>query len=258
MIELQNSFTIPASPDEAWRVLLDIERIAPCMPGARLEAVNGDEYEGSVKVKLGAMVITYRGLAKIVQQDEQAHRAVLEASAREARGTGTAKATVVMSLAPVEGASEVTVLTSLHVTGKPAQFGRSVMAEVAARLINQFAERLREELAAGSAPAEDGGASPAAPAAGPDRQDAGGAFPGRPAAPRAQPAGRGTQSRDEPVDLLAVAGLPVAKRAAVAVAVIGASIVLARLLTGSAGAGRRRRVSGITIVCSCHHDRPVP
>lgn len=236
---MKNAFTIPAPIDEAWRVLLDIERVAPCMPGAKLESANGDQFEGSVKVKLGAMVLTYRGQARIVEQDEAAHRAVIEGSAKETRGAGTAKANVITTLRPRGDETEVEVVTELHVTGKPAQFGRGVMGEVAERLIGQFSDRLSEEMTSGGV---------SAPAAAPDAGDA--APPQETRRPIAAP-----RESDEPIDLLAVAGGPVAKRAAGAAAAGVALMVLVRAFTGG---GRRRGAPGlargVTVLCSCGHE----
>jgi carbon monoxide dehydrogenase subunit G len=150
MIELANSFTVPASPEETWRVLADIERVASCMPGLRLDAVVGNAFEGSFKVKLGVMAVTYRGTAALVEHDAGAHRAAVNASATETRGHGRATATARLSLAPVglaDNETEVAVLTALEVTGPPTRLGGDVVARVADRLAGQFARRLREELA---------------------------------------------------------------------------------------------------------------
>lgn len=241
MIELDNSFMIPASLDEAWRTLLDIERIAPCMPGARLETVTGDEFEGSFKVKLGVTAITYRGKAAIVQQDAQAYRAALNASAEETRGNGSAKAAIVFSLAPADGATEVSILTSLDVTGTPAQLGRGVLAKVAVRLTDQFAERLREELAsARPGPAADA-ASAAIP---PDTAGTSDGSTNRPGAPPAQsPPSSDTGTPGEPVGRLAAARAAVTrrsavKRAVVAVGVVGALIVAIRAVRDGARPGQ--------------------
>jgi len=245
MIKLRNVFTIPAPIDEAWKVLLDIDRVATCMPGAKLETTNGDEFEGSVKVKLGAMVLTYRGTAKIVQQDEATHRAVIEGSARETRGTGTASVTIIMSLEPQGGdATEVAVVTELNVTGKPAQFGRGVMADVAERLIDQFSERLREEITAGEVSKPVVAASGAA------------ATPPSDAQPPSRPLRQAYESDDEPIDMLAVAGMPVVKRAAGAAAALVALLFLVRA-TGDRKPslqGRAVLARGATILCSCGHE----
>ncbi|TFV67953.1 hypothetical protein E4P40_23930 [Blastococcus sp. CT_GayMR20] len=265
-MELRNTFTIPAPIEEAWQVLLDIERIAPCMPGAKIEASRGAEFDGSVKVKLGAMTLTYRGTAKIIEQDDAAHRAVIEGSAKEARGSGTAKATVVATLQPDGDGTEVEVRTSLHVTGKPAQFGRGVMAEVSERLIGQFAERLREEMvspqelpAAGAtadpSPSADGGGPSTDPKAA--APEAGPGVPSDTSAERTPPPRpvRPARESDEPIDLLAVAGGPVAKRAAGAAAAVALLLLLIRAVAGRSSAGRRPVLArGATIVCSCGHE----
>jgi carbon monoxide dehydrogenase subunit G len=265
MIELRNTFTIPAPLEEAWQVLLDIERIAPCMPGAKIEAARGEEFDGSVKVKLGAMVLTYRGTAKIIERDDAAHRAVIEGSAKEARGSGTAKATVVATLQPSGDGTEVEVRTALHVTGKPAQFGRGVMAEVSERLIGQFADRLQEEMTSPQEqPAADAVPGPASSASdGPSSDSRAGSSAGTsevPSDPSARSAEqprpvRPARESDEPIDLLAVAGGPVAKRAAGAVAAVGLLLVLIRVLRGGTSAGRRPVLArGATVLCSCSHE----
>src|SRR4051794_33588437 len=148
-MKLEHEFTVPTSVDEAWKVLLDVERVAPCMPGATLLTVDGDDFTGTVKVKVGPIQVTYKGQAKFAELDESAHRAVIEASGKEARGSGTAAATVTAILTSAGAASTtVKVETDLNVTGRPAQFGRGVMAEVGGKLIGQFAKCLAEELAA--------------------------------------------------------------------------------------------------------------
>ena len=153
-MKLEHEFTVPAPVDEAWKVLLDVERVAPCMPGATLLTVDGDTFTGSVKVKVGPIQVTYNGQAKFASLDEAAHRAVIEASGKETRGSGTAAATVTAVLLDAGGSTtNVRVETDLDVTGKPAQFGRGVMAEVAAKLIGQFSSCLAEELASPAAAA---------------------------------------------------------------------------------------------------------
>jgi carbon monoxide dehydrogenase subunit G len=132
------------------------------MPGATLLTVDGDEFTGSVKVKVGPITVTYKGKAKFAERDDSAHRAVIEASGRETRGSGTASATVNAVLTEAgSGTTKVSVVTDLNVTGRPAQFGRGVMEEVGAKLVGQFANRLAEELASPTAT----GPADAAPAA---------------------------------------------------------------------------------------------
>ncbi|MFF4911283.1 SRPBCC family protein [Streptomyces sp. NPDC001260] len=195
-MELHHEFTVPVPVDDAWRTLLDVERIAPCMPGASVEEYDGKTVTGSVKVKVGPITVTYKGTAVFEEQDDTAHRMVLIASGREMRGQGTARATVTSSLAERDGGTAVSVRTELTVTGRPAQFGRGVMSEVGDRIIGQFAECLSQRL-------------------------------GEPARPPAQEEPEET----EPLDLFRTAGVPVAKRAAVGVAaaLVVAAVVYAGL-----------------------------
>jgi carbon monoxide dehydrogenase subunit G len=151
-VQLENSFTVPAGIEEAWKVLLDIERVAPCMPGAALTSVDGDEFTGLVKVKLGPVGLTYNGKASFAEKDSAAHRAVIVAQGKDARGNGTAAATVTATLTEAGAAlTTVHVVTDLNITGKPAQFGRGVMTDVGNKLIGQFADCLATKLGAGDA-----------------------------------------------------------------------------------------------------------
>jgi uncharacterized protein len=166
-MELDNSFTVPVPPDQAWDVLLDVKRIAPCMPGATVDNVDGDVVNGRIKVKVGPVSLTYKGTAKFIERDPQAHLVVLEASGKETRGAGTASATVRASMAPdASGAgTEVTMHTSMNVTGRPAQFGRGVMVEVGGKLVDQFAVNLAQLIGGdtgGGEPAEGPAAAGAA------------------------------------------------------------------------------------------------
>ena len=155
-MQLEHSFTVPVGVDQAWQVLLDVERIAPCMPGASVDSVDGDEFTGTVKVKLGPINLTYKGKASFVEKDEAAHRAVIDARGKDARGNGTASATVTTSLHADGTSTRVEVVTELDVTGKPAQFGRGVMVDVGNKLIGQFADCLAATLGAGSEAGEAG------------------------------------------------------------------------------------------------------
>ncbi|MFC6884343.1 SRPBCC family protein [Actinomadura yumaensis] len=146
-MELDHEFTVPVPVDRAWSVLLDVERVALCMPGATLDSVDGEEYAGRLKVKVGAMTVTYRGTARIVAADESARTVTIEAAAKEARGPGTASATVQARLHDGDGGTtRVTVHTKLNVTGRPAQFGRNILSEVGAKLITRFAKALAQEI----------------------------------------------------------------------------------------------------------------
>jgi carbon monoxide dehydrogenase subunit G len=201
-MELHHEFTVPVPVGDAWHALLDIERVAPCLPGAVVEDYDGKTVTGSVKVKVGPVTVAYRGTAVFEEQDEAAHRMVLVASGRETRGQGTARATVTGTLTERDGGTAVSVRTDLTVTGRPAQFGRGVLAEVGDRLVGQFASCLAERLAE------------PAPAPAAEEQPQQWEEPG-----------------PEPLDLLRTAGLPVAKRAAGLVAALALlTWVAARLL----------------------------
>jgi len=139
-MELEHQFTVPVPVDRAWEVLLDVEKIAPCMPGAVIDSVDGDSFTGQVKVKVGPITVAYAGKASFLEKDATAHRAVVEAKGRETRGSGTAVATVTASMADEGGSARVTVVTDLAITGRPAQFGRGVLNDVGNKLIGQFAD----------------------------------------------------------------------------------------------------------------------
>jgi uncharacterized protein len=139
-MELTNEFTVDVPVDEAWTILTDVNRIAPCMPGAQLQEVEGDEYRGVVKVKVGPVTAEYRGKATFVEQDPVAHRAVLRAEGREARGQGNASATITATLEPLGDSTKVSVSTDLTITGRVAQFGRGVLADVSNKLLGQFVQ----------------------------------------------------------------------------------------------------------------------
>lgn len=147
-MKLDHSFTVPVPVEEAWSVLLDVPRVAPCMPGATLADFDGEGFTGAVKVKVGPIVLTYTGKGRFVERDEAARRVVVEASGRDTRASGTAAATVTATLKPEGDSTRVEVTTDLTVTGKPAQFGRGMLSDVGGRLIGQFADCLAVELAA--------------------------------------------------------------------------------------------------------------
>ena len=225
-MELQHSFSVPVDVDRAWAVLVDIEQVAPCMPGAALDTVDGDEFTGSVKVRLGPIGITYKGKARFVEKDEAAHRAVIDAQGKDARGNGTASATVTATLHPQDDGTRVEVNTDLAITGKPAQFGRGVMVDVGNKLIGQFADCLAGKLAKPAGPAADGPAA-VAPAAvsGPPPAAS------QPDTPQTSP--EAPAEEVAPIDLMASAGPAVLKRLA-PVALLLAVLVLVIVL-------RRRR-----------------
>jgi len=154
-MELEHSFTVPVPMERAWDVLLDVERVAPCMPGASLDSVTGDEIAGRIKVKVGPITMTYAGNAKFTERDKAAGVVTLEASGKETRGAGTASASVRSQLSGDGDTTHVTVHTNLNVTGKPAQFGRGVLAEVGGKLVGIFADNLAAMLAAEPEAADD-------------------------------------------------------------------------------------------------------
>jgi len=145
-MKLENAFTVPAPIDQAWEALLDVERIAPCVPGATLKGRDGDAYTGEMKLKLGPMLNTFQGTLERQEADADARRSVMKASARADRGQGNAAATITSVLTPEGDGTRVTVQTDLNVTGPLAQFGRGVMQDVSAKLMDQFAACLAAEL----------------------------------------------------------------------------------------------------------------
>lgn len=251
-MQLEHTFTVPVPVAQAWEVLLDVERIAPCMPGATVDSFDGETIEGRVKVKVGPIQVTYAGTAKFVEKDESARRAVIDANAKEARGTGTAAATITAVLTEAGQSTDVIVTTDLQITGKPAQFGRGVMVEVGNKLLGRFADCLADELsgrpstAGGAEAAEAPATASGAPASGtPVATTAAGAEPDGQAAAAARDIAASTSAsgpqasrgpaplrrlpEDDAVDLLEAAGLPVLKRLAPLVAGLVVLLLLWRL-----------------------------
>jgi carbon monoxide dehydrogenase subunit G len=223
-MKLENEFTVPAPVEQAWDVLLDVERVAPCLPGAAIEGADGDEHKGTMTVKIGPITTRYSGTIKIAEADADAHRAVMQARARDSRGQGTASATITSTMQEVEGGTRVRVETDLRVTGPAAQFGRGVMQDVSAKLMNRFADCLAQEMAGAPAPAA---AEPAPAAAGPRRPAA--APPPGPAGESAEAAARGEPAprpSEAVLDLGQVGREAMLRRAAPAVAVIAGLIGL--------------------------------
>jgi carbon monoxide dehydrogenase subunit G len=246
-MKLEHDFEVAASLADAWPLLLDLERIAPCMPGAQLQEIDGDEYRGIVKVKVGPITAQYRGVARVVEADEAARRVVLRAEGRDTRGQGNAAADIVATLQSEGSKTRVHVDTDLNVTGKVAQFGRGVMADVSAKLMDQFVSCLSTTVLSGGGGLADGAApaEPTAPAPGPESSPA----PPPPASPppassppasstpvgpAAQALATGPRRIDAPepeaVDLVRAAGGAVAKRVvplvAAAVVVVGVVVWL--------------------------------
>jgi hypothetical protein len=238
-VELTNEFTVGVPTEQAWALLTDVERIAPCMPGAELQEVEGDEYRGVVKVKVGPITAQYKGRASFVERDVPGLRAVLRADGRETRGQGNASATISASLHPDAGGTRVAIVTDLAVTGRVAQFGRGVLADVSTKLLGQFVDCLETTVlgrveAAVEAPA----AASVEPPGGVGGEEEGAAGPitnGVPATPGTDGAGQPTVRRTEsapaePVDLIGVAGGSVARRAGPAgiVAILAIVVIVLR------------------------------
>ena len=209
MDKLLNEFTVNRPIDETWAVLTDVERIAPCMPGATLEEIEGDNYRGVVKVKLGAISAAFRGEAQFVERDDANHRAVLHGEGRDTTGKGNADAMITAKLESItDTTTKCVVETDLRITGKVAQFGRGIMADVSKKLINQFATNLNTMLdESASAPAAAAAAPAAAePAAAAEAPASATAAPSEPTVRKINgPA-------NEPIELSDLAGSAVIKR----------------------------------------------
>ena len=228
-MELTNEFHVNVPIERAWAVLTDIETIAPCMPGAALEEIEGDEYRGGVKIKVGPITAQYKGKATFLSKDDANHVAVLKAEGRDTKGQGNASATITATLKTAGSGTDVVVSTDLTITGKVAQFGRGVLADVSAKILNQFVNCLEHDVlatpeetvasvAAASAAADD----PASPTSASTASTAEATEPVKPAVRKIE------YKPTEPVDLLGTAGAPVVKRAAPAVAILFLLIWLLR------------------------------
>jgi uncharacterized protein len=246
-MEIENSFRVDVPVDEAWRVLLDLERIAPCLPGAQLQEVEGDEYRGVVKVKVGPITAQYKGTAKLERVDDVTHTAVLVANGRDTRGQGNASATIQLTLIAEGAGTRVDVDTDLSITGKVAQFGRGVMADVSTKLLAQFVENLERDVLSrdvvdltepesATEPAGETGAD--LPDDLPDELVADAVAAS--AEPAAAPSGNGAavrkidQGEVAPVDLLEMGGSPLLRRVAPLAGFVVVALVLRWLV-------RRRR-----------------
>ncbi|MGE2688322.1 SRPBCC family protein [Mycolicibacterium pulveris] len=152
-MELNNEFRVAVPAAKTWEFLTDVERVAPCLPGATLLSVDGDAFTGRVKVKVGPITVSYQGEAAFAEKDAAAQRMVLKANGKETRGNGNVAAVVTAQLKDEGDATSVLITTDLTISGKAAQFGRGVLADVAGHLIAQFANSLESELLGGAAPA---------------------------------------------------------------------------------------------------------
>lgn len=191
-MELTHTFTVPASPEQTWALLTDLEQVGSCFPGAKVTETDGDTFSGTVKVKLGPIQMQYAGTGSFLERDDTAHRAVIEGKGKDKRGNGTANATATMSLTPDGDGTTVEVLTDLVVTGKPAQFGRGVMQDVSDKLLGRFVDCLESTL----------GADETAEA---DETDETAPVPGQPVV---APAGEAPPAAGTPAEPAGVAGAP--------------------------------------------------
>ena len=209
---LRNEVHLPAAPDRLFGLLLDVERVAPCMPGGALEGTDDDAYTGTVKVKVGPITAAYHGTVRFLDTDQEAQRVVLDARGVEQHGNGNAEARVTAQVSPHESGSTLTLDTDLVVRGRVAQFGRGVLGDVSQRLMEQFARNLENSLLAGDQQAQA-----------PDTSASRTAAP--PAAPLSQPA-------EPAVDGLAVAAGPLLKRVGPVVAAFAAGVAVGSFLRG--------------------------
>ena len=199
-MEIADSFRVSTPIADTWKVLLDIEGIAPCLPGAQLQEIEGDEYRGIVKVKVGPITAQYKGTATLAEIDEPGRRLVIDASGRDTRGQGNAKASIVVTMLEEGDGTRVEVVTDLAITGKVAQFGRGVLVDVSSKLMGQFVENLERDVLAtqeGAPTAPSAAEAPTVPAAAPGSAES-------VAAPTEL---RRIESKEaEPIDLLEMAG----------------------------------------------------
>jgi carbon monoxide dehydrogenase subunit G len=193
-VKIDNEFTVSIPVEQAWNTMLDLERIAPCLPGAAIQGSEGDEYQGTMKVKIGPITANYKGTVKVEEADEESHRAVIQATGRDARGQGTASATIVSTLQEEGDETRVKVETDMKLTGRAAQFGRGIAQDVATKMLTQFAECLERELSGGDAAEEAADAAPASDGDGAASQEE-----APPAAPVGGTAGRIISSEDPAV-----------------------------------------------------------
>ncbi|MFM7964414.1 MAG: SRPBCC family protein [Actinomycetota bacterium] len=215
-MDLHHEFTVPVPAADAWRILTDLERLAPCLPGAQLTEVEGEIYRGQVKVKVGPIVAQFKGQASFVTRDDTAYTASLKAEGRDTGGKGNAAATITAKLEPTGATSaKCTVDTDLNITGKVAQFGRGALADVSDKLLLQFVDNLNVLIASGSGAAASASAQSA---------------PAQPAPAQSAPAPAPTVRKIEhtedvaPLDLLDAAGGTIAKRLVPVVIIVGAAV----------------------------------
>jgi carbon monoxide dehydrogenase subunit G len=234
-MKLNNEFTVDVPVEDVWNVLLDLERITPCLPGASLTEETGErEYDGAMKVKLGPVTQQYKGTVKIQEADESAHRAVLRADGKDARGQGTASATIVSTLHDEgDGSTRVSVETDMQITGRAAQFGQGIQQQISEKLLGRFADCLEEEIVNGGAArgADVSDAGPSANGASGDGQ-----------AGTARQGGAGQQEDVEALDLGEASRDAVMGQIKPAIPLVAGAVVLwlvVRSLRGGGSSGAR-------------------
>jgi len=213
-MKLENEFRVSVPIDRAWEVLTDIPLITPCLPGATLTDHDADEYKGKIKIKVGPVTADYSGSAVFVQRDEAARHVEISASGRDSRGSGNASATIIADMTTDGDGTKVSISTDLKISGKVAQFGKGMIAEVSTKLIDQFVDCIEQELLGEAVIDEVAAESAAAPGA---------------AAPAAAPA-RPRPQQAEALDLMEYAGNSVYKRLIPIAAVIAVLIALGLIL----------------------------
>jgi carbon monoxide dehydrogenase subunit G len=231
-MELTNTFDVSVPIETAWAILTDVERIAPCLPGAQLQEIEGEEYRGIVKVKVGPITAQYKGKATFIERDDVGYRVVLDAAGRDTRGAGNASAIITAVLEPAGSGTHVTVTTDLTVTGKVAQFGRGVLADVSAKILGQFVDNLEQTVLVDvvDTVASSDTATAETPAAGSSETTPPTPETTEPAVPEPPVVRQINQPEPEAIDLLGEAGSPVLKRAIPVLGVALAALVIWRLL----------------------------
>lgn len=208
-MDLNHQFEVPVPVEEAWKILTDVERIAPCLPGAELQEVEGDTYRGVVKVKVGPIQAQFKGQASFIERDDAGHKAVLKGEGRDTGGKGNAAAVITAQLSALSPTNtECKVHTDLSITGKVAQFGRGAMADISEKILAQFVVNLNELIAA----------QPASSAVVNDTTET-------PSASTTDGVRKIDGPEAKPIDLLDAAGAPILKRALPVVAVVAAVVI---------------------------------
>jgi carbon monoxide dehydrogenase subunit G len=232
-MQLTNTFTVSLPVEETWQTFLDLPRIAPCLPGAALTNVDGEDFHGGVKIKVGPVSAQYKGVARFVEKDDANHRAVISARGKDVGGQGNANATITATLTPQGDGTQVQVQTDLDLSGRVAQFGRGVIGDVTNKLLNQFVKNLENEISNGTLGRESSSAPTAS------------------APPGAAPSSPRFTSLDdvEPLDVMGSMGGTIAKYALPAVGGL-AAVGLGVLLLARGGRGAATAPSPVTIIFS--------